>query len=144
MEVLWHVKNPLPLFRTLASQMSCCELDESLSSDGSATEAGLTTTEKYQKNCARLLLDYCEAFGAKVEQHRELHQIAGNSKRGMPRPKIENPGVYSAGRLRPKTKVFERTEGPSHVLMDLAGLRVHEGQLNHDFHFRKNSQDSWL
>ena len=61
-------QTPPPLSRTLASEMTLFELDESLSllmesaTEGAADNSGQITDELRQA-----LLDYCEAFGAKVD-----------------------------------------------------------------------------
>lgn len=61
-------QTPLPLPRTLASEMTLFEIDESLSLlMESAAEAGTANNGDVPEELCQALLDYCEAFGTKVD-----------------------------------------------------------------------------
>ena len=61
-------QTPLPLSQTLASEMSLFELDESLALlMESATDEAASTNGEIPEELRQALLDYCEAFGAKVD-----------------------------------------------------------------------------
>jgi len=61
-------QTPLPLSQTLASEMTLFELDESLSLlMESATDEAASNNGEIPEELRQALLDYCEAFGAKVD-----------------------------------------------------------------------------
>ena len=61
-------QTPLPLQQTLASEMTLFELDESLSIlIESATDEAANNNGEIPEELRQALLNYCEAFGAKVD-----------------------------------------------------------------------------
>ena len=93
---------PLPLQQTLASEMTLFELDESLSIlMESATDEAANNNGEIPEELRQALLDYCEAFGAKVDNIATTSSRR-NSMRGMPRPRSTG---YSPAKLRPKTRL---------------------------------------
>jgi hypothetical protein len=137
MEVFMACQNPLPLFRTLASEMTLFELDESLSLlMESATEAAADNNGEIPEELRQALLDYCEAFGAKVDSIANYIKSqefeARNAKTEIDRLQCRQAAA--------ENKV-ERLKGLLKYFMESRGLRCMKGQLN-TISLRKNSQDS--
>jgi len=97
-------QTPLPPSLTLTSEMTLFELDESLSLlMESATEAAADNNGEIPEELRQALLDYCEAFGAKVDNIANYIK-SQEFERGMPRPRSI---AYSAGRPRPRTRLSD-------------------------------------
>ena len=127
----------LPLSQTLASEMTLFALDESLSLlMESATEAAADNSGAIPKQLQEALLDYCEAFGTKVDNIatyiKSQESEARNAKTEIDR--------LQARQAAAENKV-ERLKGLLKYFMDTRGLRNMKGRLN-TISLRKNSQDS--
>ena len=130
-------QTPLPPSLTLTSEMTLFELDESLSLlMESATEAAADNNGEIPEELRQALLDYCEAFGAKVDNI--AHYIksqefeARNAKTEIDRLQCRQAAA--------ENKV-ERLKGLLKYFMESRGLRCVKGRLN-TISLRKNSQDS--
>ena len=136
-EALWHVKHPYRYHETLASEMTLFEIDESLSLlMESATEAAADNNGEIPEELRQALLDYCEAFGAKVDNIANYIKSqefeARNAKTEIDR--------LQARQAAAENKV-ERLKGLLKYFMETRGLRSMKGRLN-TISLRKNSQDS--
>jgi len=130
-------QTPLPLSQTVTSEMTLFELDESLSLlMESATEAAPDNNGEIPEELRQALLDYCEAFGAKVDSIANYIKSqefeARNAKTEIDRLQCRQAAV--------ENKV-ERLKGLLKYFMESRGLRCMKGRLN-TISLRKNSQDS--
>jgi hypothetical protein len=122
---------------TLAKEMTLFELDESLSLlMESATEAAADNSGEIPDELRQALLDYCEAFGAKVDNIANYIKSqefeARNAKSEIDRLQSRQAAA--------ENKV-ERLKGLLRFFMETRGLRNMKGRLN-TIWLRKNSQDS--
>jgi len=130
-------QTPLPLSQTLASEMTLFELDESLSLlMESATEAAADNSGEIPDELRRALLDYCEAFGAKVDNIANYIKSQEFEARNA---KTEIDRLQS--RQAAAENKVERLKGLLRYFMETRGLRSMKGRLN-TISLRKNSQDS--
>jgi hypothetical protein len=130
-------QTPLPLPRTLASEMTLFEIDESLSLlMESAAEAAAANNGDVPDELRQALLDYCEAFGAKVDNIANYIKSqeceARNAKTEIDR--LQSRQVAAENKV-------ERLKGILRYFMESRGLRSMKGRLN-TISLRKNSQDS--
>jgi hypothetical protein len=130
-------QTPLLLPETLAKEMTLFELDESLSLlMESATEAAADNNGEIPDELRQALLDYCEAFGAKVDNIANYIKSqefeARNAKSEIDRLQSRQAAA--------ENKV-ERLKGLLRFFMETRGLRNMKGRLN-TIWLRKNSQDS--
>jgi hypothetical protein len=137
MEVFMACQNPLPLSQTVTSEMTLFELDESLSLlMESATEAAADNNGEIPEELRQALLDYCEAFGAKVDNIANYIKSqefeARNAKTEIDR--LQSRQAAAENRV-------ERLKGLLKYFMESRGLRCVKGRLN-TISLRKNSQDS--
>jgi hypothetical protein len=117
--------------------MTLFELDESLSLlMESATEAAADNNGEIPEELRQALLDYCEAFGAKVDNIANYIKSqefeARNAKTEIDRLQCRQAAA--------ENKV-ERLKGLLKYFMESRGLRCVKGRLN-TISLRKNSQDS--
>ena len=129
----------LPLSQTLASEMTLFDLDETLSLlIESATDEAANNSGEIPSELRQALLDYCEAFGAKVDnianyiKSREFE--ARNAKTEIDR--------LQARQAAAENKI-DRLKGLLKYFMESRGLRTMKGRLN-TISLRKNSQDSLI
>jgi Gp157 protein len=132
-------QTPLPLSHTLASEMTLFELDESLSLlMESATDETANNNGEIPEELRQALLDYCEAFGTKVDNIANYIKSqefeARNAKAEIDR--------LQARQAAAENKV-ERLKGLLKYFMDTRGLQNMKGRLN-TISLRKNSQDSLI
>ena len=130
-------KTPLPLSQTLASEMTLFAIDDSLSLlMESATEAAADKNGELPEELRQALLDYCEAFGAKVDNIANYIKSqefeARNAKTEIDR--LQSRQAAAENRV-------ERLKGLLKYFMETRGLRSMKGRLN-TISLRKNSQDS--
>ena len=132
-------QTPLPLSQTLASEMTLFELDESLSLlMESATEAAADNNGEIPEELRQALLDYCEAFGAKVDNIANYIKSQEFEARNA---KTEIDRLQS--RQAAAENKVERLKGLLKYFMETRGLRSMKGRLN-TISLRKNSQDSLI
>ena len=128
---------PLPLQQTLASEMTLFELDESLSIlMESATDEAANNNGEIPEELRQALLDYCEAFGAKVDNIANYIKSQEFDARNA---KAEIDRLQS--RQAAAENKVERLKGLLKYFMNARGLRSMKGRLN-TISLRKNSQDS--
>lgn len=132
-------QTPLPLSRALASEMTLFDLDETLSLlMESATDEAANNNGEIPSELRQALLDYCEAFGAKVDNIANYIKSqdfeARNAKAEIDR--------LQARQAAAENKV-ERLKGLLKYFMETRGLRSMKGRLN-TISLRKNSQDSLI
>lgn len=132
-------QTPLPLPQTLASEMTLLEIDESLSLlMESATEAAADNNGEVPEELREALLDYCEAFGAKVDNIANYIKSqefeARNAKTEIDRLQSRHAAA--------ENKV-ERLKGLLKYFMESRSLRSMKGRLN-TISLRRNSQDSLI
>ena len=132
-------QTPLPLSQTLASEMTLFELDESLSLlMESATDEAADNNGEIPEELRQALLDYCEAFGAKVDNIANYIKSqefeARNAKAEIDRLQSRQAAAESK---------VERLKGLLKYFMESRGLRNMKGRLN-TISLRKNSQDSLI
>src|ERR1035441_3814865 len=130
-------QSPPPLSQTLASEMTLFAIDESLSLlVESATEAAADNNGELPEELRQALLDYCEAFGAKVDNIANYIKSqeceARNAKTEIDR--LQSRQAAAENRV-------ERLKGLLKYFMETRGLRSMKGRLN-TISLRKNSQDS--
>ena len=130
---------PLPLQQTLASEMTLFELDESLSIlMESATDEAATNNGEIPEELRQALLDYCEAFGAKVDNIANYIKSqefdARNAKAEIDRLQSRQAAAENKA---------ERLKGLLKYFMETRGLLRMKGRLN-TISLRKNSQDSLI
>ena len=132
-------QTPLPLSQTLASDMTLFALDESLSLlMESATEQAADNNGEIPDELRQALLDYCEAFGAKVDNIANYIKSQEFEARNA---KIEIDRLQSR-QVAAESKV-ERLKGLVKYFMETRSLRSMKGRLN-TISLRKNSQDSLI
>src|SRR5580692_9958315 len=125
--------------QTLASEMTLFELDESLSLlMDSATEAAMEGNGEIPSELQQALLDYCEAFGTKVDNIANYIKSQENEARNA-KTEIDRLQTRQAAA---ENKV-ERLKGLLKYFMETRGLRNMKGRLN-TISLRKNSQDSLI
>ena len=129
----------LPLAQTLASEMSLFQLDETLSLlMESATEEATDSNGELPDELRQALLDYCEAFGAKVDNIanyiKSQEGAARNAKVEIERLQIRQ--TVAENRV-------EKLKGLLKYFMDTRSLRTMKGRLN-TISLRRNSQDSLI
>jgi hypothetical protein len=130
-------QNPLPLSQTVTSEMTLFELDESLSLlMESATEAAADNNGEIPEELRQALLDYCEAFGAKVDNIANYIKSQEFEARNA---RIEIDRLQR--RQAAAENKVERLKGLLKYFMESRGLRCMKGRLN-TISLRKNSQDS--
>ena len=130
-------QTPLPLSQTHTSGMTLFELDQSLSFlMESATEAAADNNGEIPEELRQALLDYCEAFGAKVDNIANYIKSqefeARNAKTEIDR--LQSRQAAAENRV-------ERLKGLLKYFMESRSLRCMKGRLN-TISLRKNSQDS--
>jgi hypothetical protein len=129
----------LPLPQTLASEMSLFELDESLSLlMDSAIDAAAENNGQIPQELQQALLDYCEAFGTKVDYIANYIKSQENEVQNV---KIEIERLQS--RLAGAENKVDRLKGLLKYFMETGNLRSMKGRLN-TISLRKNSQDSLI
>ena len=129
----------LPLSETLASEMSLFQLDETLSLlMESATEEAPANNGEIPYELRQALLDYCEAFGAKVDNIANYIKAQEGEARNA---KIEIERLQA--RHAAAENRVERLKGLLKYFMDTRGLRSMKGRLN-TISLRRNSQDSLI
>lgn len=127
----------LPLSQALASEMTLFAIDESLSLlMESATEAAADKSGEIPEELQQALLDYCEAFGTKVDNIANYIKAQESEARNA---KIEIDRLQA--RQTAAEKKVERLKGLLKYFMDTRGLQNMKGRLN-TISLRKNSQDS--
>ena len=132
-------QTPLPLPQTLASEMTLLEIDESLSLlMESATEAAADNNGEVPEELRQALLDYCEAFGAKVDNIANYIKSQEFEARNA---KTEIDRLQS--RQAAAENKVERLKGLLKYFMESRSLRSMKGRLN-TISLRKNSQDSLI
>ena len=132
-------QTPLPLSQTLASEMTLFELDESLSLlMESATDEAASNNGEIPEELRQALLDYCEAFGAKVDNIANYIKSQDFEARNA---KAEIDRLQS--RQAAAENKVERLKGLLKYFMETRGLRNMKGRLN-TISLRKNSQDSLI
>jgi hypothetical protein len=119
--------------------MTLFALDESLSLlMESATEAAAGNSGEMPEELRQAVLDYCEAFGAKVDNIanyiKSQESEARNAKTEIDRLQARQAAAENKA---------ERLKGLLKYFMDTRGLRNMKGRLN-TISLRKNSQDSLL
>jgi len=129
----------LPLSETLASEMSLFQLDETLSllMDSAADEAPGNNGE-ISDDLRQALLDYCEAFGAKVDNIANYIKAQEGEARNA---KVEIERLQTR-QVAAENRV-EKLKGLLKYFMDTRGLRCMKGRLN-TISLRRNSQDSLI
>jgi hypothetical protein len=129
----------LPLSQTLASEMTLFELDESLCLlMESATETAGENNGEIPDELRQALLDYFEAFGAKVDNIANYIKSQENEVRSA---KVEIDRLRS--RLAAAENRTDRLKGLLKYFMETRNLRSMKGRLN-TISLRKNSQDSLI
>ena len=129
----------LPLSRPLASEMTLFELDESLSLlMESATDEAANNNGEIPEELRQALLDYCEAFGAKVDNIANYIKSQEFDARNA---KAEFDRLQS--RQAAAENKVERLKGLLKYFMETRGLLRMKGRLN-TISLRKNSQDSLI
>ena len=132
-------QTPLPLQQTLASEMTLFELDESLSIlMESATDEAAKNNGEIPEELRQALLDYCEAFGAKVDNIANYIKSQEFDARNA---KAEFDRLQS--RQAAAENKVERLKGLLKYFMETRGLLRMKGRLN-TISLRKNSQDSLI
>jgi hypothetical protein len=132
-------QTPLPLSQPLASEMTLFELDESLSLlMESATDEAANNNGEIPEELRRALLDYCEAFRAKVDNIANYIKSQEFEARNA---KAEIDRLQS--RQAAAENKVERLKGLLKYFMETRGLRNMKGRLN-TISLRKNSQDSLI
>ena len=127
----------LSLSQTLASEMTLFELDESLCLlMESATDAAAEHNGEIPEELRQALLDYCDAFGTKVDNIANYIKSQENEMRNA---KIEIDRLQS--RLATAENKVDRLKGLLKYFMETHDLRSMKGRLN-TISLRKNSQDS--
>ena len=129
----------LPLPETLASDMTLFEIDETLCLlMESATEAAQDNNGELPDELRGALLDYCEAFGVKVDHIANYIKSQENDARSAKR---------EIDRLQSSTSTaenkVERLKGLVKYFMQTRNLRNLKGRLN-TISIRNNSQDSLI
>ena len=129
----------LPSPDTLASDMTLFDLDETLCLlMESATEAAEANNGEIPDELRAALLDYCEAFGVKVDNIANYIKSQENEARNA---KIEIDRLQS--RLAAAENRVDRLKGLLKYFMETRNLRGMKGRLN-SISLRKNSQDSLI
>jgi len=127
----------LPLPETLASDMTLFELDETLCLlMESATETAENNNGEITDELREALLNYCEAFGVKVDNIANYLKSQENDARNA-RREIERLQLRALG----AENRVERLKGVVKYFMRARNLRTLKGRLNTIF-LRTNSQDS--
>ena len=117
---------PLPLQQTLASEMTLFELDESLSIlMESATDEAANNNGEIPEELRQALLDYCEAFGAKVDNIANYIKSQEFDARNA---KAEFDRLQS--RQAAAENKVERLKGLLKYFMETRGLLRMKGRLN--------------
>jgi Siphovirus Gp157 len=130
-------QTPLPLSQTLASEMTLFALDESLSLlMESASEEAADNNGEISQELRQAVLDYCEAFGAKVDNIANYIKSQEFEARNA---KTEIDRLQS--RQAAAENKVERLKGLVKYFMEARDLRSMKGRLN-TISLRKNSQDS--
>lgn len=130
-------QTPLPIPQTLASEMTLFELDESLSLlMESATDEAAGSNGEISPELRQALLDYCEAFGAKVDNIANYIKAQEFDARSA-RAEIDRLQSRQAA----AENNVERLKGFLKYFMETRALRSMKGRLN-TISLRKNSQDS--
>jgi hypothetical protein len=138
-EICMAAQIQLPLSETLASEMSLFQLDETLSLlMESATEEAPANNGEIPDELRQALLDYCEAFGAKVDNIANYIKAQEGEARNA---KIEIERLQT--RQAAAENRVERLKGLLKYFMETRGLRSMKGRLN-TISLRRNSQDSLI
>lgn len=129
----------LPLPETVASDMTLFELDETLCLlMESAAEAADENNGEIPDELRGALLDYCEAFGVKVDNIanyiKSQETYARNAKREIDR--LQSSASTAENKV-------ERLKGLVKYFMQTRNLRTLKGRLN-TISLRNNSQDSLI
>ena len=126
-----------PLHETLASDMTLFELDETLCLlMESATETAENNNGEITDELRVALLDYCEAFGVKVDNIANYIKSQENDARNARREIDRLQSRVSAAEKR-----IDRLKGLVKYFMQTRNLRNMKGRLN-TISLRNNSQDS--
>jgi len=129
----------LPLREALASEMSLFQLDETLSLlMESATEEATAGNGEIPEELRQALLDYCEAFGEKVDNIANYIKAHEGEARNA---KLEIERLMT--RQAAAENKVERLKGLLKYFMDTRGLMSMKGRLN-TISLRRNSQDSLI
>ena len=122
-------QTPLPLSQTLASEMTLLEIDESLSLlMESATEAAADNNGEIPEELRQALLDYCEAFGTKVDNIANYIKSQEFEARNA---KTEIDRLQS--RQAAAENKVERLKGLLKYFMESSRPAEHEGPVEYDF-----------
>jgi hypothetical protein len=125
--------------QTLASEMTLFELDESLCLLlDSATEAATESNGEIPSELQQALLDYCEAFGTKVDNIANYIKSQENEARNA---KAEVQRLQS--RMVTAENKVDRLKNLLKYFMESRNLANMKGRLN-TISLRKNSQDSMV
>ena len=127
----------MPLPQAIASDMTLFELDETLCLlMESATEAAESNTGEIPDELRCALLDYCQAFGAKVDNIANYIKSQENYARNA---RCEIDRLQS--RMVTAENTVNRLKGLLKYFMESRNLTNMKGRLN-TISLRKNSQDS--
>jgi hypothetical protein len=129
----------IPLSQALASEMTLFEIDETLCLlMDSATDAAAENNGEIPEEVRKAVLDYCEAFGTKVDNIANYIKSQENEIRNA---------KHEIERLQARQSAAEnrstRLKGLLKYFMETRGLRNMKGRLN-TISLRKNSQDSLI
>jgi hypothetical protein len=134
-----HVATSFPLPQAMASDMTLFELDETLCLlMESATEAAEGNNEEIPDDLRCALLDYCEAFGTKVDNIANYIKSQENHARNAKREIDRLQSRASAAENK-----IERLKGLLKYFMQTRNLLTLKGRLN-TISLRNNSQDSLI
>src|ERR1017187_4607134 len=138
-EICMASQTQLPLSETLASEMSLFQLDETLSLlMESATEEVTDGNGEIPDELHQALLDYCEAFGAKVDNIANYIKAQEGEARNA---KVEIERLQT--RQAVAENRVERLKSLLKYFMGTRGLRSMKGRLN-TISLWRNSQDSLI
>jgi hypothetical protein len=129
----------LPSPDTLASDMTLFDLDETLCLlMESATEAAEANNGEIPAELRAALLDYCEAFGVKVDHIANYIKCQENDARNARREidRLQSRATAAENRV-------ERLKGLVKYFMQTRNLRSMKGRLN-TISLRNNSQESLI
>jgi Siphovirus Gp157 len=123
----------------LASEMSLFQLDETLSLlMESATEEAAAGSGEIPEELRQALLEYCEAFGAKVDN---IANYLKSQEGEIRNAKVEVERLHT--RQAAAENRIEKLKGLLKYFMETRGLQRMNGRLN-TISLRRNSQDSLI
>ena len=123
----------------LASELSLFQLDETLSLlMESATEEAAAGNGEIPEELRQALLEYCEAFGAKVDN---IANYLKSQEGEIRNAKVEVERLHA--RQAAAENRIEKLKGLLKYFMETRGLQKMKGRLN-TISLRRNSQDSLI